>query len=85
LIVFICRLFKFALPLPPFPTCNTSEPRSARILEACDNLKQFPERGRPGLVAGTREITIIWPYVIVYRFSASIVEILRVWHGKQSR
>ncbi|ESQ79799.1 type II toxin-antitoxin system RelE/ParE family toxin [Asticcacaulis sp. YBE204] len=45
----------------------------------------MPERGRPGLVAGTRELTSVWPYVIVYRHSAERVDILRIWHGVQSR
>jgi plasmid stabilization system protein ParE len=45
----------------------------------------MPERGRPGLVIGTREITTVWPYVIVYRVTAMDVEIIRIWHGAQER
>ena len=58
---------------------------AVQLVAACDRLEHLPERGRPGLVAGTREITTIWPYVIVYRISAEIVEIVRVWHGAQNR
>jgi plasmid stabilization system protein ParE len=56
-----------------------------QILAACDRLEYLPERGRPGLVQGTREITAIWPYVIVYRITPHAVEIVRVWHGAQDR
>jgi toxin ParE1/3/4 len=55
------------------------------LVAACDRLEHLPERGRPGLVPGTREITVIWPYVIVYRITPTAVEIIRVWHGAQDR
>ncbi|ABQ29186.1 type II toxin-antitoxin system RelE/ParE family toxin [Acidiphilium cryptum] len=58
---------------------------AVQLVAACDRLEYLPERGRTGLVSGTRELTVIWPYVIVYRISASSVEILRVWHGAQDR
>ncbi|MBS0296239.1 MAG: type II toxin-antitoxin system RelE/ParE family toxin [Proteobacteria bacterium] len=56
-----------------------------QIVAACDRLEHLPERGRPGLVPGTRELTALWPYVIVYRVRADVVEILRIWHGAQDR
>jgi toxin ParE1/3/4 len=55
------------------------------LTAACDGLEHLPERARPGIVVGTREITTIWPYVIVYRIVAGDVEVLRVWHGAQDR
>ena len=55
------------------------------IVAACDRLEHFPERGRPGLRRGTRELTTVWPYVIVYRVTGSNVEILAIWHGAQNR
>lgn len=55
------------------------------LVAACDRLEHLPERGRPGQVAGTREITVIWPYVIVYRIAPEFVEIVRIWHGAQDR
>jgi plasmid stabilization system protein ParE len=58
---------------------------AVQIVAACDRLEHLPERGRPGLVAGTREITSVWPYVIVYRITEASVEIIRVWHGAQDR
>jgi addiction module RelE/StbE family toxin len=58
---------------------------AVQIIAACDGLEHLPERGRPGLVPGTRELTLIWPYVIVYRVVMPDVEIVRVWHGAQDR
>lgn len=54
---------------------------AVQILAACDRLEYLPERGRPGLRPGTRELTALWPYVIVYRVTPTMVEIVRVWHG----
>lgn len=58
---------------------------AVQLLSACDRLEYLPERGRPGIVPGTRELTVVWPYVIVYRITDGGVEILRVWHGAQDR
>lgn len=58
---------------------------AVQLIAACDRLEYLPERGRPGLVPGTRELTSCWPYVIVYRIQPAQVEILRVWHGAQDR
>lgn len=48
------------------------------------SLAEFPERGRP-IGIGRREITVIPPYVIRYRIRGSVVQIIRIWHGAQSR
>lgn len=56
-----------------------------QIIAACDRLEYLPERGRPGIVTGTREIMSCWPYAIVYRIINQNVEILRVWHMAQNR
>jgi plasmid stabilization system protein ParE len=63
---------------------NVADRYGRRLVEAADALADFPQRGKPGLVEGTREVTTVWPYVIVYRVT-SVVEILRVWHGAQDR
>lgn len=55
------------------------------IVAACDRLEYFPERGRPGSRRGTRELTTVWPYVIVYRISGTRIDILAIWHGAQDR
>lgn len=61
--------------------------RSSReLVLAGDSLAVFPERGRKGRVAGTRELVIVAPYIIVYDVDdASNVSILRVWHGARER
>ena len=52
-----------------------------RIRRAAKNLTRFPETGRRGHVAGTRELPVSGlPYLIVYRVNGDTVEILRVFH-----
>jgi toxin ParE1/3/4 len=58
---------------------------AVQLVAACDRLEHLPERGRPGLVANTRELPTIWPYVIVYRITSDAVEIVRVWHRSRDR
>ena len=58
---------------------------AVQLLAACDRLEFMPERGRPGQIAGTREVTTVWPYVILYQIEAGTVEILRIRHGAQDR
>jgi plasmid stabilization system protein ParE len=49
-----------------------------------DGLRDFPDIGRPGRVAGTRELVIVrTPYVLVYENTGNLVQILRVLHGPQ--
>lgn len=55
------------------------------LLEAGNSLLKLPYRGRPGLEPGTRELTVAWPYVIIYRVRGGTIEIVRVWHGAQDR
>jgi toxin ParE1/3/4 len=55
----------------------------AKILyEGAISLETFPNRGRPGRIAGTREL-VFPPYIIVYRTVAQIVEVLRIYPGAQ--
>ena len=58
---------------------------AVQLLASCDGLEHLPERGRPGLVPGTREITALWPYVIVYRLRPAAWRSSGVWHGSQDR
>lgn len=55
------------------------------IVAACDRLEYLPERGRPGRITGTRELTTLWPYVVVYEIHAERVVIVRILHGAQDR
>jgi toxin ParE1/3/4 len=56
------------------------------LLLAGDSLAILPRRGRPGRLAGTRELVVMPPYLIVYRVSgADAVTILRIWNAAQDR
>lgn len=56
----------------------------AAIREAVERLADFPQRGRPGRLEGTRELVIVGtPYLAVYRTGETSVRILRVLHGAQ--
>ena len=55
-----------------------------RVLAAVAGLLQFPEIGRPGRRAGTRELVINrTPYIAAYRVRGEVIEILRIMHGRQ--
>lgn len=58
---------------------------SRELLLAADSLSIFPRRGRPGLLAGTREMVAVSPYILIYSVDEEGVTILRVWHGAQDR
>lgn len=54
---------------------------SNRILESVDLLSHQPQLGKPGRVAGTRELLVPnTRYVIPYRLKQNRIEILRVFH-----
>ncbi|HWB49347.1 MAG TPA: type II toxin-antitoxin system RelE/ParE family toxin [Stellaceae bacterium] len=64
------------------------DPRAARrvaesLYARAMSLGAMPERGRPGRIAGTRDL-VQRPYIIVYRITADIVEVLRIYHGAQN-
>ena len=52
------------------------------LIDRIEQLATFPGLGRPGEVEGTREL-VSPPYVVVYRSTEEIVEILNIWHGAQ--
>ena len=65
---------------------QTSRGRASgeRILAATVRLAQFPESGRPGRRAETRELVVSQtPYLVPYRVRGELVEVLRVLHGRQ--
>lgn len=55
------------------------------LVTASERLALLPGRGRRGREPHTREVTTVWPYVIVYRHNEDLIEILRIWHGHQNR
>ena len=56
--------------------------RVVQIFRTANLPKKNPAMGRPGRVAGTRELVVAGtPYVLPYRVRADAVEILRVFHA----
>jgi toxin ParE1/3/4 len=52
------------------------------VHRSVQNLRQLPALGRPGRVAGTRELVVpSTPYIVPYRVREGAVEVLRVFHG----
>lgn len=67
---------------------NTDAPKSARQLDlifkqAALGLIDYPERGRSGRMAGTRELVVHPNYILVYRVKPDLVEILTILHAAQ--
>jgi toxin ParE1/3/4 len=55
-----------------------------RILDAIGILQTQPQMGRPGRLAGTRELVISGtPYVIPYRVRRERLELLAVFDGRR--
>ncbi|WP_067733144.1 type II toxin-antitoxin system RelE/ParE family toxin [Novosphingobium naphthalenivorans] len=58
--------------------------RLADAIEACaERLPDHPFLYRPGRVAGTREAVVHPNYILVYRVTASAVEVVSVVHARQ--
>lgn len=49
--------------------------------EKAGRLIDYPDLGRPGRVAGTRELVAHQNYILVYDFSGDRVRVLRVLHA----
>ena len=53
-------------------------------LEAVERLAELPNLGRPGRVAGTRELVVPGtPYVMPYRLRGDRLEVIAVFHARQ--
>lgn len=53
---------------------------ATEIYEGASSLATFPNRGRSGKRAGSREL-VFPPFVLVYRVAGEFVEISRVYHS----
>ncbi len=63
---------------------DAADTQVTRISRDVENLTSFPELGRPGRRAGTRELVVgRTPYIVPYRLRGEIIEILAVLHGRQ--
>jgi addiction module RelE/StbE family toxin len=73
-----------------FSYIETENPRAAvhvdeKIARAARRLLDFPESGRPGRVAGTRELVVPGtPYIAAYAVTSDRIRLLRVLHGAQT-
>jgi addiction module RelE/StbE family toxin len=58
--------------------------QALHILSAVERLTRFPDSGRPGRVAGTRELVVgQTPFLVAYRARGDAVEVLAVLHGRR--
>jgi toxin ParE1/3/4 len=58
---------------------------ASRILKSVDMLAAHPHIGRPGRLAGTRELVVAGtPYIIPYRIKEGGLELIAVFHGRQT-
>jgi toxin ParE1/3/4 len=57
-----------------------------RIIESVETMiPENPGIGRPGRVPGTRELVVAGtPYIVPYRLSHGMIEVLRVYHGARA-
>ena len=56
------------------------------LYDAVGSLRKFPNRGRAGEAPGSRELILPHlPYIIVYRVTPEIVEVIRIFHAAQDR
>jgi toxin ParE1/3/4 len=68
---------------------DSENPRAAwdaidRIMSAVERLEQFPQMGRPGRVARSRELVVTGtPFLVAYRMKGESVQILAVLHAKR--
>ena len=56
-----------------------------RLLDACEGLADFPEKGRRAARSDMRELVTVRPYVIIYRLQRDAVVIFRIVHGARQR
>ena len=55
-----------------------------RVLGAIEQLASFPMLGRPGRIAGTRELVISkTPFIAAYTVQKSRIVVLAIYHGAQ--
>jgi toxin ParE1/3/4 len=72
-----------------FDYIEGDNPRAAvavddRIRIRIGSLLEFPESGRPGRIAGTRELVIAGtPYIAAYIIIGDTIRILRILHSTQ--
>jgi addiction module RelE/StbE family toxin len=70
-----------------YVACDSKRAAGVAVLAVLGSVKRlalFPASGRPGRVAGTRELVVPHtPLVIPYRVKGELIQILRVQHTSQ--
>ena len=82
----LLRLHDFLSDLNP----DAARRAIAAIVSAIDSLDLFPDRGRPSLLAGARELVVPFgasSYIVRYAHDAAQQElvILRIWHSREDQ
>ena len=63
---------------------DTARRIALELYAGIGRLTEYPQMGRPGRVAGTRELALPgMPWLAIYRVSGEVIEIVRVLHGRQ--
>ena len=63
---------------------KAANPVAGTLRDAVERLAELPNLGRPGRVAGTRELVAPGtPYVIPYRLQGGRLEVIAVFHARQ--
>ena len=61
---------------------DAAEKTVTTIRLAVENLDRFPALGRPGRIAGTRELVVPGtPYIVPYRVRGEVIQLVRVFHA----
>jgi addiction module RelE/StbE family toxin len=72
------HVFDFVLEHDPGAAAHLCD----RIERRIGQLRDHPYMGRPGRVAGTRELIVAGtPYIVAYRVTASQIDVLAVIHA----
>lgn len=53
------------------------------LIQKAESLDRYPALGRAGRVKGTRELVVHQNYILIYRITAGVPEVLRVLHAAQ--
>ena len=57
---------------------------SRKMYNTIAGLRRFPQSGRIGLAANTRELVLLpWPYIAVYEIIEEQIHVLRIRHASQ--
>jgi toxin ParE1/3/4 len=76
------HIFDYLLEHDP----HLAKPTLIAIRDAILSLRRFPNRGRSGVVEGTRELLHDrLPYVAAYGVREDTIEVLHIWHPAQDR